>query len=303
MDHPITMDLNQIAVFVRVIESGSFTKAAKILRQPKSRVSRRIAALEKELGVSLLYRTTRQFSPTEAGRALYAQCRSHVYELESAANALQDNAHEVEGLLRVTTTVDVGSTLLGPMLAELATLHPKLRIELRLADDLVDLVKEGIDLAIRIGQLQDASLRAKPLGRISFILVASPSYLAHAPRLQGLADLKTHKALDLAFGPRADVWSLRQAGKREENASVSVHWRSNNPRVLLDLALAGQGIALLPEFLCIDAIKAGDLQRVLAAYATKPFPVHLVWPAQREKSPKRRAFVELATKRLAPYLV
>jgi DNA-binding transcriptional LysR family regulator len=294
------MDLNQLAVFVRVVDAGSFTKASRSLKQPKSRVSRRIAALERDLGVVLLYRTTRQFHPTEAGRALYAQTRDHVYALDAAASSLRENAAEVSGVLRVTATTDVGSALLGAVIGELATLHPKMTVDLHLSEDVVDLVRDGMDLAVRIGALKDTSLKSRALGRIIFIVVASPDYLARAPRLEAVADLSAHQVLAFSSAGVDSVWTLRAPGKREEAVKIRAQFRANNPRILLDLALAGKGVALLPEFLCVDALKDGTLQRPLK-HATKPWPVHFVWPGQRETPPKVRAFVDLVVEHLKPY--
>ena len=308
------MDFNKVAVFVRVIDLGSLTKAAAFLHQPKSRVSRNIAALERELGVALLYRTTRQFSATEAGRALYQRCRQHVYELEAATQSLKETSDEVSGLLKITAAEDMGSMFLGPLIAELKILHPKITTEVLLSNDTVDLVKEGIDLAIRIGELEDTGLKARAIGHIEFIFVASPAYLKKSRKLENLTDLATHPAL--VFNPESEgpYWlvtanararvqtSKAHAAKiQEERVYYQAHCRANSPRILLELALAGQGIALIPQFLCVDAFKAGTLKRVLPSHCTRPVPIQFVWPGQRELSPKVRAFIDLGIKRLSRY--
>lgn len=295
------MDLNQIAVLVRVIESGSLTRAAEILRQPKSRVSRRIAALERELGVTLIYRSTRQFSPTEAGLQLYRQCRQQVYDLEAAARSLQDDANEISGTLKITSTVDMGTVLLAPLLSELTSLYPRISPSLFLSDDIVDLVKEGIDVAIRFGYLKDTTLKARAIGSAPFILVASPAYLGRSPAIENVSDLTQHACLVLGEPNRVLSWNLKEGGQREDTAAVSPSIGSNNTRVLIDLTLAGKGVALLPEFMCADALREGRLQRVLSRHATDGFPVNFVWPATRETSPKLRAFIDLGLKRFAKY--
>lgn len=295
------MDLNQLAVFVRVVDSGSFTKAAKALLQPKSRVSRRIAALEKELGTSLLYRTTRQFSLTEAGRELYQRVRNEVYSLAQAKDFLQGSANEVSGTLNVTASHDVGTHLLGSLIAELHEQYPKLSVQLHLSNTPVDLVKEGIDLALRIGALKDGTLKARPLGKIALILVASPEYLKKSSKIEKLKDLAEHPALAFTVETTGNTWVLRTKSGKDEKVSVQILCRSNNPRVLLDLALAGKGVALVPEFLCVDAIKEGKLVRVLRDYFTRPATIQFVWPSQTEANPKVRAFIEIGLKRLQGY--
>jgi DNA-binding transcriptional LysR family regulator len=279
------MDLNQLAVFVRVIDSGSFTQAARILKQPKSRVSRKIAALEEELKTALLYRSTRQSSPTEAGWKLYHRCRNQVYELEAATSSLHENDQEVSGVLKLTVPEDIGLALLGPVLVESHVLYPKLKIDLHLSNQVVDLIREGVDLAIRIGDLEDTTLKKRPLGHIQLILVASPAYLNHAPPVKALSDLSKHPSLVFTTGDEDAPWTFR----------------SNHPKVILDLALAGKGIAWLPEHLCIDELKNGSLQQLLKPYSTQKMPLQFVWPAQRELSPKVRSFINLGIERLSTY--
>lgn len=296
------MDLNQIATFVKVFESGSFTKAAAALKQPKSRVSRAISTLERELNVTLLYRTTRQFSPTDAGRLLYEQCRPHVCGLQAALFSLGNQSQEVAGVLRVSATPDVGASLLGSLIAELGVVYPKLVIELQLADQVIDLVKERVDLALRIGSLKDSTLKSRTLGKISFIFVASPHYLDKMPRIKTLSDLTEQAILDFSRDSGDRHWKLRSnsTGKME-TIRVKAHSRSNTPKVLLDLAVAGAGVALLPEFLCHEALKKGFLLRILKDYTSKKWPIQFVWPAQKVANPKIRAFVDLGVERLAKF--
>ena len=300
------MDLNKIAVFVRVVESGSFTKAARILRQPKSRVSRRVAALEKELGTVLVYRTTRQFSPTEAGYALYHRCKDQVYQLEAAARSMEEHSGEVFGTLRLAATEDFGSALLGPLMAEVSAAHPKLRFDVLLSNEIVDLVRERVDLAIRMGELEDTSLKAKRIGSASFVLVASPEYLKRSSPVASLSDLSSHSTLFFAPSPGDEnMWTFTKpgGGKREYSVRVEPYCRTSNPKVLLELALAGKGIAFIPEYLCVDSLNSGALKRVLREYKSAPEPIHFVWPAQWESLPKVRAFIDIGAKFLGNYFI
>lgn len=306
------MDLDDVAVFVRVIDCGGFTKAATQLHQPKSRVSRTIAALERRLGVTLLYRTTRQLSVTEAGRALYEQTRGNVYAIEGACQGLQERRDEVAGTLRLTTVDSVAESVLGPLLVELHAVHPRLRVDLRTSAEVIDLVKEGVDVALRLGRLRDSALTVRAVGHIALILVASPAYLRSAPPLREVADLALQRALHFETGDMATTWTLAPLNRRRAaragqveavSVAIDVYVRSAAPRVLLELALAGRGVALIPEYLCTDAIADGRLVRLLAPYTTALYPVQFAWPAQREANPKVRAFVDFAAPRLARYFM
>jgi LysR family transcriptional regulator for bpeEF and oprC len=304
------VDLDDVAVFVRVIDCGGFTRAADLLHQPKSRVSRTISALERRLGVALLYRTTRSLSVTEAGRALYEQCRANVYAIEGACLGLQERRDEVAGTLRLTTVESVADSVLGPLLAELHAVHPRLRVDLRTSNQIVDLVKDGIDVALRLGKLKDSALMVRPVGHIAMILVANPAYLRSAPPLRDVADLALHRALHFETGAQAATWTLappaRRKGARAAEAeattvAIDVYVRTSAPRVVLELALAGRGVALIPEYLCTDALADGRLVRLLAPLVTALYPVQFAWPAQREVNAKVRAFVDFAAPRLARY--
>jgi LysR family transcriptional regulator, regulator for bpeEF and oprC len=294
------MDLNQLSVFVKVVDKGSFTKAAEALRQPKSRVSRNIAALEREFGVPLLYRSTRQFSLTEEGKALYEKTREHIYGLEGASELLQYKSGRVAGVLKLTASEDLGSTLLGPFISELTKQHPELRVHLYLSNEVVDLVKEGIDIAIRIDELGDTSLMAKKIGIISFFLVATPSYLKNSAPIRTIEDLARHPALVFSGSDQQDTWTLVK-DKKSKNIRVQALCQSNNPKALLDIALNSHGVALLPEFLCLELILQKKLTRVLPDYSTHPVPVYFVWPPQKGDNPRLRACIDMGTTYLSPY--
>lgn len=297
------MDLNQLSILVRVIDAKSFTKAARFLKQPKSRISRKIATLERELGVALLYRTTRRFHPTEAGMKLYQECRDHIYALEGASEFVQKHSLEVSGVLKLTAAEDMGTALLSPIIDEVTSLHPQLRIDAQLSNSFVDIVREGFDLAIRIGELEDTSLMAKRIGQTTSILVASPSYLENAPRIESAKDLTKHPTLDFNFeGSDENTWLLQSSAKREEKIKIKPLCRSSNPQVLVQLAIQGKGVALVPSFLCIDAIHSGKLKRVLPNHHDEPLTVSFVWPSQKELNPKVRAFIDVGMRMLTKYL-
>lgn len=295
------LDFNKIASFVRVVDAGSITRAAQFLHQPKSRVSRNIAALERELGIALLYRTTRQFNVTEAGRTLYDRCRDKVYSLEEAAHSLRESSHEVAGLLQLTAAEDVGAILFGGLFAEFKAMHPKVTFNLVLSNDYVDLVKEGIDLALRIGALEDTSLKSRYVGKTASVLVASPAYLDAAPKIIEPRDLLKHEALVFTAELEDGCWPLTAAGKKKEQIRIKPSCTATNPIVPFELALLGRGVALIPESMCIESIRTGALTRVLPEYSSPPIPVHFVWPGQKEMMPKVRAFIDFGVTRLSGY--
>ena len=272
------MDLNQLSVLVghrrqELYETG-------LLKQPKSRVSRRIATLERELGVALLYRTTRRFSPTEAGMTLYRECRDHIYALEGASRFAQEHSKEVLGVLKISVAEDMGTTLLGPVIDEVTRLHPGLLIDAQLSNAYVDLVREGFDLAIRIGELEDTSLMARKIGQTNSFLVASPQYLDSAPRIESLKDLAKHPTLNFIFGEaEEDIWRLRSGSKRKTSSNpfaLSIG-QSGSPAT----GNSWNGVALVPSYLCLDAFESGKLKRVLGRYSTEFLSVSFVWPSQR----------------------
>jgi LysR family transcriptional regulator for bpeEF and oprC len=293
------MDLNLLSQFIRAMDAGSFTRAAERLRQPKSRVARNVAALERELGVQLIYRTTRQFAPTEAGRELYEQSRHLVTQLEANAAAIHDRRGEVSGKLHLTAATDLGAGVMSPLISEVVKKYPLLDVRLTLTNEYLDLVKEGMDLAIRVGQLEDTALRSKKIGEVCLILVASPKYLASHPEITQLEDLKKHPAL--VFTGDWDRWELRTKNQRVHFEPSRAVCSSNLPPILLDLAIRGAGVALLPEFLCLEAIQKGKLKRVLPSHSTELIPVSFVWPGTRDTNPKVRAFIDLAMPILKTY--
>lgn len=179
------LDLNQIRTFVKLVQSGSFTKAAEVLRQPKSRVSRRLAALEKDLGVQLIYRTTRQFQLTETGRTYYERAQGLIDGLESLSLEVNEATTEVSGVIRVTASDDMGLKYLPIILDEFSKLYPRIRFEIVLSQAYVDLVKESVDVALRIGALKDSSLRVRKVGFLKNILVCDAGLFGAVPGLGG----------------------------------------------------------------------------------------------------------------------
>ena len=274
------MDLNRITVFVRVVEAGSFTGAAAVLGLRKSSASRSVAALEADLGIRLLQRTTRKLSLTDAGRAFYDRARDALAGLDEARNAVSSLGAAPRGLVRITAPVDLAADLAAVTTVFLRA-HPDVRVETLLTARYVDLVKEGFDLAIRAGSLADSSLLARKLGESEFGLFASPAYLDAAGRPRRLADLARHECVLYRAGSATARWRL--SGPRgDEEVSVRGRVDTDELAFVRAMVLAGFGIALVPVSTMIRPLVAsGVLERVLPRYALRGAVVHIVWPSRR----------------------
>lgn len=294
------MDFNQAAVFVKVVQAGSFSAAARLLGLPTSTVSNRVAMLEKRLGITLLQRTTRRLKLTEDGALYFQHAAVGLGHLLEAEAALTESVGEPTGLLRVTAPADVGDRLLSGILTRMRRLHPKVRIELVLMNRYVDLVAEGIDVAIRTGDLKDSSLIARQVGLARWVPFAAPEYLASAPPLDTPQALRHHACLQ--FTPLGrEAWTLTGPGGSVV-IPLSGQVMVNDVRVVRSMVLSGEGVALLPRYLCRDECAAGRLVQVLPAWHAKADPLHLVYPRQRFMPPKLRAFIELAAEELRNWL-
>jgi DNA-binding transcriptional LysR family regulator len=273
------VDLNRISVFARVVEAGSFTAAAAALGVGKSSVSRSVAALEAALGIRLLQRTTRRLSLTDAGRAYYEHARDALAGLDEAAQAASALGAEPRGLVRLTAPVDLADVLAAVSAAFLRA-HPAVRVEAILTSRYVDLVAEGVDLAVRAGVLRDSSLMARKIGDTELALFASPAYLDRAGRPRRLADLAHHECVLYRAGLGVATWRL--AGPRGLE-SVEVRGRSDSDELAYVRAalVAGQGVGLVPLTSVRGLAEAGQLERVLPRHALRAAPVHLVWPTRR----------------------
>lgn len=290
------VDLNQILIFVKVVDSGSFTKAAELLKQPKSRISRRIAALEETLGTQLLYRTTRQMQLTETGKEYYLRCSPLIQDLENANNLVNSTAEELSGILRVTAPEDYAKIILAPLIDEFLKKHPKMRVEVLLSGAYLDLVKEAIDVAVRIGQLKDATLKSKKLTSMNSILVASPGFLEKHAAISKPEHLEEVPCLNFSAGAR-NYWKLVK-DKQEIKVKIQGVVAANSPEFVYHMALLGRGVAMIPRFLCEDALESGKLTHILKSWTSEAIPVHLLSPAQKEMPAKTRAFIDFVTAKL-----
>jgi DNA-binding transcriptional LysR family regulator len=291
-------DLDAIAVFDRVVERKSFAEAARSLGLTTSAVSKRIARLERALGATLLHRTTRRLSLTEAGAVYHDRIRRVLGELASAEEAVTRLGTEPHGLLRVSAPMSFGHLHLAPLVPEFLAAHPGLRVDLELDDRLVDLIDGGFDVAVRIAALADSSLVARRLAPARRVICGSPDYLARRGVPRHPADLARHDCLRYTLQARGD-WTVRR-GRSGARVEVSGSLQANNGEVLRAAALAGLGLVFLPTMIVWRDLQAGTLVPVLVPHLPPPTAIHAVYPRSRLLSPKVRAFVDFLAARFGP---
>lgn len=287
--------LDELSVFVRIVEEGSLVRAARRLGRSPPAVTRALAALEDRIGVRLVDRTTRRLAPTEAGRALYERAGAVVADYEAATVGARDAP--VRGLLRVTAPVQFGRRHIAPVATRFLDAHDDVEIELLLNDRNVDLIEEGIDVAVRIGALADSSLLARPVGHVRRQWVASPAYLSRCGTPRTPADLVRHEAL---LGTSLGTREWRFAGERRgAPVRLAGRFRADDVETRLRVAREGCGVAQLLSYQVADDLAAGRLVRLLRRFEHAPLPVHLVTKGRAHRAPKIDAFLDFAAKALA----
>lgn len=263
--------LNDMALFVEVIKANSFRGAAEAVGMPNSTVSRRIAELERRIGLRLLNRTTRRIELTEGGRLYYERCRRIVDEARLAHEELSELVENPSGLIRLSMPIDFGVVYLAPLLAEFAERYPQIQFDLDLTPKRLDLIRDPVDLVIRIGALPDSQLIARPLGTLQRSLFASPSYLARHGVPSSPAELLQHQCLRMLDAP----WVLQDA-KQKLSLAVQGRYLLNNIGMLRRLTLLGQGIAMLVDEMIDEDLTQGRLKRVLPNWKAETLPVYAI---------------------------
>ncbi|HET9954962.1 MAG TPA: LysR substrate-binding domain-containing protein [Polyangiaceae bacterium] len=272
MPDPLLDDLLALLYLVRVVECGSFTKAAAKLGVSKSVVSEKVSALETRLGEQLLLRTTRNVTPTHAGTRVYSHARQMV---EAGRQATRDSSAASGGVVRLSAPVSLGQLFLARPIAEFLSAHPRSRIELLLNDRLVDLIEERIDLALRITKLKDSSLLARRLGWTTIHVCGSPSYFAEHGRPKRPEDLVRHNCMRYAYLRPDHEWRLYSEGGRVP-LELTGSFETTNGTMLREAAIAGAGLAILPRFMIADALRAGTLETVLDSFGPRPMGIYAV---------------------------
>jgi LysR family transcriptional regulator for bpeEF and oprC len=293
------MRVDQLAamrLFVRIVETGSFGRAARALKMSSSNATERMARLEETLGVRLLARTTRALAPTEAGSRYYEVCRRVLNDLDEIEASLTDSREALTGKVRVSANSSVARSILIPRLPQWYAQHPGIHLELVMSDQRSDFVRDNIDFAVRIGGLEDQDLVLRPLGRPRRITVASPAYLRQMGRPQSPEDLSRHRLIDLLLpqpGTQLE-WEFEADGKRSELYPPSVASVSDSD-ARLQLAIAGMGIVQSLCFIAAPALLEGKLERVLTAWETQAPEVSILYPRDRHLPARIQATMDAFT--------
>ena len=283
--------LQAIELFIRVVDLGSFSKAAADLGMGQPTATKLVASLEKQLGSRLLHRSTRGVSPTEIGTLYYNKCKLIAHHLEEAQSVSTLLQSKVQGALRISTSVAFGRRVLSPMVMRFMQMHPKLHIELNFDDRYVNLVEQGIDVAIRMGPLADSSLGARYLGTNPWVMVASRSYLdLHGVPLNP-TDLALHDALIYSTVQGDARWHLSGANGQSKVVQVRGPLRSNNLSALLLAARNGLGLVTLPKYVAQESLRGRFLEEILTDWTLPAQEIHAVYPSPQLVPTKVASFV------------
>jgi len=291
--------LGDIAVFVQVVECGSFSAAAERLDLSKSVISKYVTRLENNLGARLLNRTTRKLSLTEVGQAFYHKSRMALQDLDEAENEVSRLQGQPRGVLRLNAPMSFGILHVAPLLTEFHELYPEVRVDLNLDDRKLDVIQQGFDISLRISDLPDSSLVARRLCQCHHVIVAAPSYLRLMGEPHSPADLNRHRILTYRYQESSISWDFRYADNRVENVQIDGHTRINNSLAIRAAVLAGMGIARMPSFAAGEALKQGDLVKLFPDTSTLAVSIFLIYPQRRHLSPKVRAFADFMAERFS----
>jgi DNA-binding transcriptional LysR family regulator len=290
-----SVDLLDVLAFVRVVETGAFSRAAQRMGMSKSILSRRVARLEEQLGARLLTRSAQGAQPTDVGQAYFERASNILVELEAAEEVVAEAVTQIAGAIRLSAPLSFGTEHLAPALAEFATQHPRVELDISFDDRVVDLIGGGFDLAVRIGSLPDSSLVARRIGPVRKVPVASPAYLDRRGRPQHPRDLADHDILLYAN----EQWRFR-VGSRWEYVRGAPRLRADNGEMLRSAALAGLGICILPSFIAAPAFETGALEPLLRDYPLEEGALHVVMPPGRATTARVRALVDFLVARFGP---
>lgn len=290
--------LGAMRAFIRVVQIGSFSAAARETNTSQATISKRVAALEAQLGVKLMMRTSRDHSLTEAGAEFYEKCVAILTELEEAESDARSRVASPRGLLRVTTAFPLGRLLIAPLLTDFLSRYPEIKLDLALSDSHVDLTREGFDIAIRAQKLQDSSLNARELFKNPMFLIASPSYLKQHGVPRTPEELVDHNCIVYSELSTQNSWHFTH-----ENNDISVQVNGNfqcdNGDTILTAAVAGVGFAVLPYWMIKSHLDAGELQVVMSDFQPSTLPVNAVFPHSRYLPLKVRCFIDFLIEEFA----
>lgn len=289
---------SEMRVFTRIVETGSFSQAARRLHMTASAVGKMVARIETRLGVRLIERSTRRLSLTDAGQVFYERCLSILREMDDLDNSIATGGSEISGTIRISASVGFGIYELEPWLPVFWDLHPRVVIDLSLSDEVVDLYLERTDLAFRVGALPVSNLVAVKLGRSPRIIVASPDYLARHGTPRSVAELDGHNCLGFNFRRSVSSWPVEEDGRAMDRI-VTGNYLANSGEAVRRMAVRGVGLARIGLFHAIDDLKAGRLVRVLEDATSHQFEeVFAVHTGGASMAPRLRAFLDFMVPRL-----
>jgi DNA-binding transcriptional LysR family regulator len=283
---------NELSLFALVVEAKSFNKAAALAEMSTPALSKRISKLEGDLGVQLLYRTTRRLSLTEAGESLYYRAKDINNQVNEAIGEISEFSDRLSGHIRLTVPTISGELFLSEIIAEFCQLHPDISVEVRLENQFVDLVKEGIDLAIRTGVLEDSSLIAKSLITSHWVICCAPKYIEEFGQPEHVDELSDHNCLAYTYQNQGGYdWRFTQ-GSEKYNVKISGNFATNNAQALRQAALAGYGIVYVPKCSVYEDIQQGDLTILLTEFKPRSLGVYAIYPYTRHLPSKIKLLIE-----------
>lgn len=290
--------MNDVRVFARVVELRSISSAARKLGLPKSTISRNVARLEEALGARLVQRSTRGLGITDTGAVFHGHCLRILADVEAAEAAVSQLQSAPRGLLRVSVPATFAHVFLGPLLAEFLQRYPELRVAMEVTNRNVDLVEEGVDVAVRAGRLVDSSLISRRLGAVRFVLCAAPAYLHREGTPQEPAELPAHAVADVMPLEGSRTWRLSGPAGQEVDVTLTPRLGVNDPGMVYRAVAGGAGLGWVPEFLCAEDLRAGRLRQLLPGWSRPAAEMHALFPSQRDLAPKVRAFVDFLAAKL-----
>ncbi|WP_370269863.1 LysR family transcriptional regulator [Nioella sp.] len=284
--------LTEMEAFATVVDQGGFTDAAKKMGISKSAVSKHVSSLETRLGARLLNRTTRRVSPTEIGLAYYDRARRVLNDAGEADALVTAMQSAPSGMLRVSVATDFGVNHLSPILGDFLHAYPDITVNMVLNNRYVELISEGFDMAIRVGELEDSSLRARKLTETTKRMIASPTYFQRHGRPERIDDLNDHKLLHYSNQAAGNVWKITAPSGEKRQVRTAGSLTVNDGQSLLNAAIGGLGIAYLPSFLYADAMRQGLLEDAIPDLPVETQGIYAVYPPGRYTQPKVRAFID-----------
>jgi DNA-binding transcriptional LysR family regulator len=295
--------LQDYEAFLAIVDTGNLTRAAARLRRSLQSISRSLAALEAQVGVVLIRRTTRTAQPTEAGVAFHRRLNAAFRQIALAEAELSDTSETVRGTLRIAGSAVFVGAYVVPAIRDFSLQHPGVKFDLRIAEEFTEPVRNGVDIMIRLGHLPPSRMRSRKIASLRRVAIASPSYLAQRGRPKTPSDLARHVCLIRSSAQDARAWIFQPREGRPHRFPVESAFEADNAHVTMRAALAGMGIAVIPFYHVREAVEAGLAEIVLDDFTLAPIPAHAVWPSGSRTPSRVQRFVDFLTRRLKTEVV